>query len=315
MTVAQAAALVRQEVGKAVAGQEAALELAFVAVLADGHCLLEGVPGLGKTLIAKSLARTLDLDFKRVQFTPDLMPSDVVGTNVFNPQTAEFTLRQGPIFAALLLADEVNRTPPKTQSALLEAMEERQATIDGVRYALPYPFLVFATQNPIEQEGTYPLPEAQQDRFLFKIVLEYPGDEAEIDVLRRHHAGFRATDLDAAGIQPVIGAERLQALRHECRAVRVEDKVLNYIQATIRATRTHHDILVGASTRAGLALLNAGKALAAVRGRDFLIPDDVKDLTLPVLRHRVILRPEAEIEGFSTDQVIAGIVGAQVVPR
>lgn len=315
MSVAEAASRVRGEISKAIVGQSAAIDQAFVAFLADGHCLLEGVPGLGKTLLVKTLAEVMNLDFKRVQFTPDLMPSDVVGTNVFNPQSAEFSLRKGPIFAGILLADEINRTPPKTQAALLEAMEERQTTIDGETYALPFPFIVFATQNPVEHEGTYPLPEAQQDRFLFKIVLDYPGDDAEIGVLKRFHEGFRPNELQSAGIQKVLDADTLKGLREEVGAVKVEERVFRYIFEIVKSTRSSNDIAVGASTRAGLALVSTSKALAAVRGRDFVIPDDVKELALPVLRHRVILRPEAEIEGYSVDQILRHVIDQQAVPR
>ncbi len=315
MKVAEVAERVYAEVGKAVVGQNRILEQAFVAVLADGHVLLEGVPGLAKTLIVRCLAKVLDLEFKRVQFTPDLMPSDVVGTNVFDPRTAEFVLRQGPIFTAVLLADEINRTPPKTQAALLEAMEERQATIDGIPHQLPYPFVVFATQNPVEFEGTYPLPEAQQDRFLLKIVLGYPSAEAEIDVLRRFHHGFRAQNLEAVGLQAIVDAQNLKELRQEVAGVIVEDKILQYVYEIVSATRASHDILVGASPRAGLALVACGKAVAAVRGREFVIPDDIKELAMPVLRHRVMLRPEAEIEGLRIDDVIRHLVDSQAVPR
>ena len=313
MLVADAATRIYGEVGKAIVGQERAVEQAFVALLADGHCLLEGVPGLGKTLLVKTLSQVLDLEFKRVQFTPDLMPSDVIGTNVFDPKTSEFVLRKGPIFTGILLADEINRTPPKTQAALLESMEERQATIDGTLHPLPFPFIVFATQNPVEHEGTYPLPEAQQDRFLFKIVLDYPGEEAEIDVLRRFHEGFRPTNLGA--IEKVLGPESLSELRAQVARTTVEEKVFQYIFEIVKSTRSSNDIAVGASTRAGLALVATSKALACVRGRDFVIPDDVKELALPVLRHRVILRPEAEIEGYTVDQVLTHVIDMQTVPR
>ena len=313
MLVADAATRVYGEVGKAIVGQERAVEQAFVALLADGHCLLEGVPGLGKTLLVKTLSQVLDLEFKRVQFTPDLMPSDVIGTNVFDPKTSEFVLRKGPIFTGILLADEINRTPPKTQAALLESMEERQATIDGTLHPLPFPFIVFATQNPVEHEGTYPLPEAQQDRFLFKIVLDYPGEEAEIDVLRRFHDGFRPTNLGA--IEKVLGPESLSELRMQVSQTTVEEKVFQYIFEIVKSTRSSNDVAVGASTRAGLALVATSKALACVRGRDFVIPDDVKELALPVLRHRVILRPEAEIEGYTVDQVLTHVIDMQTVPR
>lgn len=315
MRVEEAAERIRNEVGKAIVGQQEAIAQTLVAMLANGHILLEGVPGIAKTLLVRSLAKAMDLEFTRIQFTPDLMPSDVIGTNIFDPKTTDFRLRKGPIFTQVLLADEINRTPPKTQSSLLEAMEERQATIDGVRYPLPPPFIVFATQNPIEYEGTYPLPEAQQDRFLLKVILEYPPPEVEIEVLRRHHMGFRSQNLEAAGIEPVLNLEGLLALRAEVDHVTVEDKILNYIYEIVAATRKSNDIMVGGSPRAGLAMVGCGKAVAALRGRNFVIPDDVKQLALPVLRHRVLLRPEAEIEGLTVDRVLTSLIEAQVVPR
>ncbi|HWA82530.1 MAG TPA: MoxR family ATPase [Fimbriimonadaceae bacterium] len=306
---------IRSEVGKAIAGQEAVIEQVLVAILANGHVLLEGVPGVAKTLLVRSLAMSLNLQYGRIQFTPDLMPSDVIGTNVFDPKSSDFTLRKGPIFVSVLLADEINRTPPKTQAALLEAMEERRVTIDGEPHPLPPPFLVFATQNPIDFEGTYPLPEAQQDRFLMKILIDYPVADAELNVLRRHHAGFKPQSLEEAGIKPVVDAGGLAEMQAEVQRVTVEDKVFNYIYETVKATRNSNDLLVGASPRAGIALLNCSKALAALRGRDFVIPDDVKALALPVLRHRVLLRPEAEVEGYNADRVLNGILSTQVVPR
>jgi len=315
MSVETVAQSIRAEVAKAIVGQERTIEQTLVAILANGHVLLEGVPGVAKTLLVRSLAKTLSLDYGRIQFTPDLMPSDVIGTSIFNPKTSEFVLRKGPIFVNILLADEINRTPPKTQAALLEAMEERRVTIDGEPHPLPPPFLVFATQNPIDFEGTYPLPEAQQDRFLLKILIEYPTDQAEISVLRRHHAGFKPQNLEEAGIQPVVSLDDLAAIQKEVQDVTVEDKVFNYIYEIVKATRTSNDILVGASPRAGIALLNCSKAVAALRGREFVIPDDVKELALPVLRHRVILRPEAEVEGLSVDRVLASVINNQVVPR
>lgn len=315
MTVDRAAASMREEVGKAVVGQEEAIDFVLVAILADGHVLLEGVPGIAKTLLVRAVSRALDLEFKRIQFTPDLMPSDVIGTNVFDPRTADFALRFGPIFTQVLLADEINRTPPKTQAALLEAMEERQATIDGHRHSLPEPFLVFATQNPIEFEGTYPLPEAQQDRFMLKIVLNYPPKDVELDVLRRFHAGFRSVNLESCGIRPVTNLDGLKDLRSQVNAVVIEDKIFEYVYGLVSATRDSNDIAVGASPRAGLALVACSKALAAIRGRNFVIPDDVKHLALPVLRHRVLLRPEAEIEGMTVDVALKSIADEQVVPR
>ncbi len=315
MSVESTATAIRQEIGKAIVGQESVVEQALVAILANGHVLLEGVPGVAKTLLVRSLAKTLNLNYGRVQFTPDLMPSDVIGTSVFNPKTAEFDLRKGPIFVNMLLADEINRTPPKTQAALLEAMEERTATIDGEPHTLPPPFLVFATQNPIDYEGTYPLPEAQQDRFLLKIVVNYPSASAEMDVLKRHHEGFRPQSLEDAGIQPIVTLEALQDMQREVQETTVEDKVFDYIYAIVQATREGSDIMVGGSPRAGIALLNCSKALARLRGREFVIPDDVKELAPPILRHRVLLRPEAEIEGLTVDRVVAGLLDQQIVPR
>jgi MoxR-like ATPase len=315
MSVAATAGAIRAEVAKAISGQEGVVEQVLVAVLANGHVLIEGVPGLAKTLLVRTLARTLNLEYGRIQFTPDLMPSDVIGTTVFDPKTAEFKLRKGPIFVNVLLADEINRTPPKTQAALLEAMEERRVTIDGEAHQLPPPFIVFATQNPIEFEGTYPLPEAQQDRFLLKTVIQYPDEQAERDVLKRHHAGFTPQALDQAGIASVVTAQMLSEMMSEVQRQVVEDKVFDYIMSIVRATRQANEIAVGASPRAGIALLNCSKAIAAIRGREFVIPDDVKELALPILRHRVLLRPEAEIEGLSVDRVLSSVVDAQVVPR
>lgn len=315
MSVVEAAARLRQEVGKAVVGQERAIDQVLVAILANGHILLEGVPGIAKTLLVRTMAKALALDFTRIQFTPDLMPSDVIGTNVFDPKTTDFRLRKGPVFTQILLADEINRTPPKTQAALLEAMEERQVTIDGVRFPLPAPFLVFATQNPIEFEGTYPLPEAQQDRFLLKVLLEYPPSVVEIEVLKRFHFGFRSQNLDQAGVQAIVDLAGLTALRQEVEAVQIEERIFQYVYDLVASTRKANDILVGASPRAGLALVACSKAVAALRGRTFVIPDDVKELALPILRHRVLLRPEAEVEGLTVDRVLTSLVDAQVVPR
>ena len=305
----------KAEIRRAVVGQDQVIDQVIVAILANGHVLLEGVPGIAKTLLVRSISRALNLEFNRVQFTPDMMPSDVIGTNVFDPKTVEFKLRQGPVFTNILLADEINRTPPKTQAALLEAMEERQVTIDGDTQKLPDPFLVFATQNPIEFEGTYPLPEAQQDRFLLKVFVDYPAPEVEIEVLRRYDAGFRAQKLENAGVTPIIDAAGLIALRGVVDQVKVEEKILSYIYQIVAATRNSPDLAVGASPRAGISLMLCGKAWAALQGRAFIIPDDIKSLALPVLRHRVVLRPEVEIEGLSTDRVLTQLIDSVTVPR
>lgn len=315
MRVEELGGVLRAEVAKAIAGQEKPIEQAIIAILANGHVLLEGVPGVAKTLLVRVLTKTLGLEFGRIQFTPDLMPSDVVGTNIFDPKTSEFKLRKGPVFVNVLLADEINRTPPKTQAALLEAMEERRVTIDGEPYPLPPPFIVFATQNPIDFEGTYPLPEAQQDRFLLKVIIDYPEPDVEVDVLRLHHAGFRPQNLERVGIQQICSIEQLTAAQEEVQRVSVEEKIFSYIYEIVRATRRANDILVGGSPRAGIAMLNCSKAMAALRGREFVIPDDVKELALPILRHRVILRPEAEVEGLTVDRVLSSLIEAQTVPR
>lgn len=315
MSVSQAAERIREQVRKAIVGQDAAIDQILVAFLAGGHVLLEGVPGIAKTLTVRSFAKALNLEYGRIQLTPDMMPSDIIGTSIFDPKAGDFRLRKGPIFVNVLLADEINRTPPKTQSALLEAMEERRVTIDGEPHPLPQPFTIFATQNPIEFEGTYPLPEAQQDRFLLKVVLGYPEPAVEVEVLRRHHQGFRPQDLEAAGIEAVLQQSDLFALQKEVLGVTVEDKVFDYIYQVVLATRESNSILYGASPRAGIALLNGAKAMAAMRDRNYVIPDDVKELAPAVLRHRVLLRPEAEIEGLTPDRVLAGLIEAQVVPR
>jgi len=315
VTVEEAGASIRREIAKAVVGQEPLVDLVLSALFADGHVLLEGVPGVAKTLLVRCLAKTLDLPYRRIQFTPDLMPSDVLGTNVFNAKLGEFQLRKGPIFTSVLLADEVNRTPPKTQAALLEAMEERHVTIDGERLPMPFPFMVFATQNPIEFEGTYPLPEAQLDRFLLKLIVSYPSEDHEIEILTRTAHGFRAQNLDDVGISAVLDEAQLRELQAEVRSVRVEPHILNYINRIVRATREHEHVLVGASPRAGIAMLLTAKGIAALRGRDFITPDDVKEVSLPVLRHRLLLRPEAEVEGITADQVATSLFEETPVPR
>ena len=314
-TVRALAARITREMGKAIVGQEELIEMLIVAVLAGGHVLLEGVPGTAKTLSIRTLARIFNVSFSRVQFTPDLMPSDILGTSVFDPRTQEFNLKKGPIFAGLVLADEINRTPPKTQSALLEAMEERRVTIDGISHSLPLPFLVCATQNPIEYEGTYPLPEAQVDRFMLKVTVAYPSETDEQAILARIQGGFRAQNLDTADILPALEGAELPQYQAEVERVRVEPSVLRYIVQIIRATRENRHLTLGASPRAAITLLMTAKALAAIRGRDFVTPDDVKTLSRPALRHRLLLKPESEIEGYTAERLIESILQSVEVPR
>ena len=305
---------VRTEVAKAVVGQDGAVTGLIIALLADGHVLLEGVPGVAKTLLVRTLSRTLRLETRRVQFTPDLMPGDITGSLAYDPRSGEFAFREGPVFTNLLLADEINRTPPKTQSALLEAMEERQVSVDGVTRPLPAPFLVAATQNPIEYEGTYALPEAQLDRFLMKLVLDVPERDAEVSVLRRHADGFDPHDLAAAGVEPVLGAAELAAARAAAGRVGVGDDVLAYVVDLARATRRSPSMRLGVSPRAATGLLAAAKSWAWLTGFEKVTPDHVQAMLLPVGRHRVQLRPEAELEGVSVDQVLRGIVQQVQVP-
>ncbi|GAB4015171.1 AAA family ATPase [Spirosoma koreense] len=305
---------IRTEVGKVIIGQQQMVDLLLTALLADGHVLIEGVPGVAKTLTAKLLAKTISVDFSRIQFTPDLMPSDVLGTSVFMPKTGDFTFRQGPIFSHIVLIDEINRAPAKTQAALFEVMEERQVTNDGVTYHLEEPFMVLATQNPIEQEGTYRLPEAQLDRFLFKIVVSYPTADEEVDILRGHHKRRNLTDALNA-IDAVLTTDQLTTLRAQVHQVHIEDKLFAYIAQIVQATRANKSLYLGASPRASVALLNSAKALATLNGRDFITPEDVQELAAPVLRHRVLLTPEREMEGTSTDEVIEQLVKKIEVPR
>ncbi|MGP4114788.1 AAA family ATPase [Streptomyces sp. 4N509B] len=305
----------RDEIGKAVVGQDAAVTGLVVALLCRGHVLLEGVPGVAKTLLVRTLAAALTLDTKRVQFTPDLMPSDVTGSLVYDARTAEFSFQAGPVFTNLLLADEINRTPPKTQASLLEAMEERQVSVDGVPRPLPEPFMVAATQNPVEYEGTYPLPEAQLDRFLLKLNLPLPNRQQEIDVLTRHATGFDPRDLAAAGVGPVAGPADLAAARAAIAELTVSPEVTGYVVDLCRATRESPSLALGASPRGATALLATARAWAWLSGREFVIPDDVKALALPTLRHRVRLRPEAEMEGVTPDSVITGLLSHVPVPR
>jgi MoxR-like ATPase len=303
----------RDEVAKVVVGQDGTLSGIVAALLVRGHVLLEGVPGVAKTLLVKAVSAALDLDFKRLQFTPDLMPSDVIGQVIF--ESGDFRFRQGPVFTNVLLADEINRTPPKTQAALLESMEERQVSIEGQSHALPEPFVVVATQNPVEYEGTYPLPEAQLDRFLFKLLVGYPTHDQEVEVLARHDRGLDPHDLAAAGIRPVASAADLAAARTQVDDIRVEPPVLAYIVAIARATRESPSLSLGVSPRGASMLLHAAKAWAWLAGRAFVTPDEVKAVAKPCLRHRIQLRSELEIEGTTPDAVLDGILTAVPVPR
>jgi MoxR-like ATPase len=307
---------VRDEVAKVVVGQDGTLSGLLAALLVRGHVLLEGVPGVAKTLLVKALARALDVEFARVQFTPDLMPSDVTGQVVLDPGGGlGMRFRAGPVFTNLLLADEINRTPPRTQSALLEAMEERQVTAEGVARALPDPFVVVATQNPIEHEGTYPLPEAQLDRFLFKLLVGYPDEQQEVEILARHHRGLDPHDLAAAGVGPVAGPDDLAAARAEVDAVEVTPAVLGYVVALCRATRASTSVELGVSPRGATALLHAAKAWAWLSGRTFVTPDEVKAVAKPTLRHRLLVRPELELEGVTPDGILDTVLATVPAPR
>ncbi|HMK11315.1 MAG TPA: MoxR family ATPase [Acidimicrobiales bacterium] len=306
---------VRTEVAKVVVGQDGTLTGLVAALLVRGHVLLEGVPGVAKTLLVKALAAALDVDFKRVQFTPDLMPSDVLGQTIYSPADGSFRFRGGPIFTNLLLADEINRTPPKTQAALLEAMEERQVSMDGTAHALAEPFIVVATQNPVEYEGTYPLPEAQLDRFLFKLIVGYPTAEQELDVLARHDEGLDPHDIAAAGVRAVAGPATLTAARAEIDDVRVDPAVRGYIVALTRATRESPSITLGVSPRGAAMVLHAAKAWAWLSGRPFVTPDEVKAVARPAMRHRIQLRAELELEGATPDSVLDGILATVPTPR
>jgi MoxR-like ATPase len=313
--VSSTVAHIKNELHKVIVGQDDAIEQILIAILAEGHALIEGVPGTAKTLTVKTLSRIINATFSRIQFTPDLMPSDITGTNVFNIATSNFNLRRGPIFTDLLLADEINRTPPKTQAALLEAMEERQVTIDGDAYQLPPIFTVLATENPIEYEGTYPLPEAQLDRFQLKILLDYPAEAEEREVLARWDAGFNAKRLDQVDIVPLPDPNAITSCRQEVRKAHMEVGVQHYAVDIVRRSRVHPFVHYGASPRASVALLLCSKALASIRGRDFVTPDDVRDVALPVLRHRLSLRAEAELDGVTGDAVITDILKLAEVPR
>ena len=306
---------ISSEISKVVIGQEPVVTLLMVGLLARGHLLIEGVPGLGKTLLCKTLAHILRAKFTRIQFTPDLMPADIIGTHIYDLDTRTFRLRKGPVFTEILLADEINRTPPKTQAALLEAMEERQVSIDGTTFPLDGEFLVAATQNPIEQEGTYPLPEAQLDRFMMKIVMDYPAPEAERRILAGHGKIGDTHDPAGLGLKRIGEKGHLSALRQRVLRVRSEAGIIAYVQELLDKTRHSPHLHLGASPRGGIALLRAAQCLAALNGRDFITPDDIKEMALPTLRHRVILRPEAELEGLTPDKILSGILEGIPVPR
>ena len=305
----------RTEVAKAVVGQDEAVRLCAIALAVGGHVLLEGVPGIAKTLLAKTVACVLDLRFGRIQFTPDLLPADIIGTSIYDLQTREFRTREGPIFTNVLLADEINRAPAKVQSALLEAMEERGVTMEGRQQALPTPFLVLATENPIEYEGTYPLPEAQQDRFLFKAVLDYPNADEEVEVLRRWDRGIELRDPARAGVEPVLKGADLAECQAAAARVTFSDDLKRYIVLLATATRQAPELLLGASPRGEVLLLLAAKVAAAFDGRDFATPDDVKGLLRPTFRHRLVLRPEAEVAGHTADSILDGVVASVTPPR
>ncbi len=304
---------VRHELKKVIVGQDKLIDYLLVAILADGHVLLEGVPGIAKTMAVKLIARALNIKFNRIQFTPDLMPADILGTSVFNLKKSEFEFRSGPVFANLILIDEVNRAPAKTQAAMFEVMDERQITIDGKTYQMERPFLVMATQNPIEQEGTYRLPEAQLDRFLFKVIIDYPALEDEYEILRREHL---AVDGDkTVDVQKVLDADQIQRFRTVVRSIVVEENIIQYIARIVNSTRENPFLYLGASPRASIAILNASKGFAALHGRDFVTPEDVKDSAVVVLQHRIIISPEKEMEGVKTEEIVKQIIDSVEVPR
>lgn len=306
---------IRKEMKKVIMGQDEVMEGMMVGLLAGGHLLIEGVPGIAKTLMAKALSKAIKAEFKRVQFTPDLMPSDIMGTNVFDLATNTFIFKKGPIFTDILLADEINRTPPRTQSALLEAMEERTVTVDGITRKLSSLFVCIATQNPIEYEGTYPLPEAQLDRFMLKILITYPQREEELEILQKYHQGFDAHRLEEAGLEAVVNPDTISECRERIKGVAVKNELMGYIANIIRETRKRKGLVLGGSPRASINLLLTSKALAALRGKKYVTPEEIKAMAHPVLRHRIILKPEAEIEGFTTDKVIEQVLSSVEVPR
>lgn len=304
---------IREEIAHVIVGQQEMVDLLITSILADGHVLIEGVPGVAKTLTAKLLSRVIDVKFNRIQFTPDLMPSDVIGTSVFNMKNSSFEFKAGPVFSNIVLIDEINRAPAKTQAALFEVMEERQITADGTTYKLEYPYMVVATQNPIEHEGTYRLPEAQLDRFLFKILVHYPSPEQEFAIISGHHQRKGHTPLE--DVKPVLNAEKIKQYRDAVQQVHVEENLIKYMAEIVHETRNNPSLFLGASPRASVALLNCSKAFAAINGRDFVTPEDVKFVASPVLRHRIMLTPDKEMEGITTDDVIKQIVDKVEVPR
>ncbi|MER3374151.1 MAG: MoxR family ATPase [Allomuricauda sp.] len=309
----EAVSQIKSELGKVIIGQQDMIELLIVSILANGHSLIEGVPGVAKTVTAKLLAKTMNVDFSRIQFTPDLMPSDILGTSVFNVKTSEFEFKKGPLFSNIILIDEINRAPAKTQAALFEAMAERQITMDGTEYAMKPPFLVFATQNPIEQEGTYRLPEAQLDRFLFKINVNYPSLEEEIQILESKHE--QKNKVDEELINSLLSGQQIADYQKTIKEIIVEKNLLKYIASIVDNTRTNANLYLGASPRASIAIMDASKALAAMNGRDFITPDDIKKVAGPVLGHRIMLTPEREMEGLTSEQVVNQIVDSIEIPR
>ncbi|MDQ3048625.1 MAG: MoxR family ATPase [Bacteroidota bacterium] len=309
----QAVARIKQEVNKIIVGQDEMIELLIAAILADGHVLIEGVPGVAKTLAAKLLSRTMSVGFSRIQFTPDLMPSDIIGTSVYNLKTSDFEFKQGPLFSHIILIDEINRAPAKTQSALFEAMEERQITVDGKTYPLEAPFIVLATQNPVEQEGTYRLPEAQLDRFVFKIEVDYPTLEQETKIIADYHS--RRNTVDITLVNSVMNATDVKEYRNKVSQVHIDANLISYIAKVVNQTRNNTSLYLGASPRASLSILSTAKAIAAMRGRDFVTPDDIKFVATPVLKHRVMLTPEKEMEGLSTNDVVKQIIEKIEIPR
>jgi MoxR-like ATPase len=304
---------IKLELGKVIVGQEEMIELLIISILANGHSLIEGVPGVAKTITAKLLAKTMSVDFSRIQFTPDLMPSDILGTSIFNVKTSEFEFKRGPLFSNIILIDEINRAPAKTQAALFEAMAERQITIDGTEHPMLPPFLVFATQNPIEQEGTYRLPEAQLDRFLFKIEVHYPSLEEEVQILMGRHKQ-KNKPLETL-VSPALNAQQIAEYQQTIQEIIIEDHLIAYIAAIVNNTRTNANLYLGASPRASLALMDAAKALAAINGRDFVTPDDIKKVAAPVIGHRILLTPEREMEGLTTNKVVQQIIETIEIPR